>query len=171
MTIEEGMGVVAEPTAVERIMGLESMQAALRDLVGGARCSILIYTQALEPELYNDRAFAQRLALFVKKNPRNRIQILACKTRMAEQKGHRFIDLAQQLPSYVEIRSVPKELQRHQQSYFLVDDQRGFVWPNLSVKSANVLLSPSSNLAAMRRDFKALWDRCSSVSSLRRLNF
>jgi hypothetical protein len=96
--------------AVQRLMPLAEEQVA-------------IFSQALEPLLYDQIELCDRLSALARKNKRSQIRIIAQSTRNAVANGHCLVRLAQRLSSYVQIRipSTP-ELQRFEQSWLIIDD-------------------------------------------------
>lgn len=168
--------VVAEPSRgmSQRLEGIEAMHAFLADLIGGTRCSLSILTQALEPELFNNDDIVRRMVHFARAHARNRIRIITCDTRCAEQRGHRMVTMAQQLPSYVQIRQLPVEVRQAypqaQRTSVIADDRHGLVWVNSANPLATAYWQYPGLLRPDLRTFDTLWEQSHSVAAFRRLD-
>ena len=103
----------------------ENKNAAL-SLVKQANYSIDIFTQDLDPEIYNNNELEQSIFNLARKHPNTRIRILVQDTRKATQNGHCLIRLAQNLTSSVFIHKLSPEY-KDEQCAFLVVDKLGLL--------------------------------------------
>ena len=91
-----------------------------------ANYSIDIFTQDLEPEIYNNNELEQSIFNLARKHQNTRIRILVQDTRKATQNGHCLIRLAQNLTSSVFIHKLSPEY-KDEQCAFLVVDKLGLL--------------------------------------------
>ena len=96
---------------------------AVERLVRGAEQHIAIFTQALEPLLYNRHIICDLLSALARKSSHSNVRILAQATKSVAADGHCLIHLAQRLPTYVQIR-IPstQELQTFRESWLIADN-------------------------------------------------
>jgi hypothetical protein len=157
----------------QRLEGLADIQRFLVDLVSAVHTRLSVLTQALEPELFDNDDMTQRLAHFARANTRNSLRVITCDTTRAEQRGHRLVTLAQQLPSYVHIRLLPPEIRQAypqaQRTSVLADDCHALIWTNTQNPVANAYWHRPGLLRPDLRNFDTLWEQCQSVVAFRRL--
>jgi predicted GNAT family N-acyltransferase len=96
-------------------------------LVKQARYSIDIFTQDMDAEIYNNKAFEQSIFNLARKHPNSRIRILTNDSRKSVQNGHCLVRLAQNLTSSVFIHN-PARQHQHEQCAFLVVDKVGLLY-------------------------------------------
>ncbi len=89
----------------------------------GCTGQLCLFTQRLESELYNDVEIYDHLAELCTGNRNTRIRILAHDTRVAANRGHYLIHLAQRLPTFAQIRvTATPEHKQFRESWLLADD-------------------------------------------------
>jgi len=75
-------------------------------LVNQASHSILIFSQDLDPGLYNSAQFVDAVRQFIGKTRHATIKLLASDMERISQRGHRLLDLSHRQPSRVQIRKL-----------------------------------------------------------------
>lgn len=157
----------------QRLEGIEDMRAFLKELVAATRCNLSIMTQALEPDLFNREDIIEAMVHYARAHRRNRIRIITCDTRRAEQRGHRMVTMAQQLPSYVQIRQLPEEVRQAypqaQRTWVIADEHHALVWVDTGAPVAVAYWQQAGRLRADLRTFDSLWDQSHAVAAFRRL--
>ncbi len=111
----------------ENSSGLLNGRADCRDcarqLITLATHRVYIISQKLEPEFYNDRDIFDHLVSLATRNQKTDIRIIAHDTRSAAGEGHYLINLAQKLPSFVQIRTTVTRADRQfLESWLIIDD-------------------------------------------------
>ncbi len=95
----------------------------IASLISQATKSIAIFSQKLEYSLYHQPVICQAIKTLVRKNKNARIRIICKDSRAATQHGHCFINLAQNLSSFIEIRQPnTQEINQFQASWLMIDD-------------------------------------------------
>ena len=110
-------------SSTEILDGSADCVRAIRHLLNQAVTQVAIFSQNLEPQLYNHQQVFEQLAQLARKDKYSQVRIIAQQTRNAVADGHALVRLAQRLPSYVTIRTpTTPELQRFEQSWLIIDD-------------------------------------------------
>lgn len=117
------------PTALDNskftieLDGKAQCRETVARLISQATKNVAIFTQTLEYSLYHQSVICDALKTLVLKNKKARVRIICKESRAATQHGHCFIDLAQKLSSFIEIRKPnTKEINQFQQSWLIIDD-------------------------------------------------
>jgi len=112
-----------EETSPILLSGRQECREAAKTLILGALERVYVFSQNLEPELYNDAEIYQHLSGLAADNRNTDIRIVARDTRAAANQGHYLIHLAQKLPSFAQIRSpVTREHRNFRESWLIADD-------------------------------------------------
>ena len=83
----------------------DNMLAAIR-LVEQAHSQIDIFSRDLDARVYNHSAFTDGIRQMITSSPRAKVRVLVIDPDYSTKHGHRLIDLARHLTSYMEIRKV-----------------------------------------------------------------
>ena len=111
-----------EETSVKPLENGQDCIDAVREVVESAEDNIAIFSQNLEPLLYNHLDLCERFSILARKHRNSGIRIIVQNTRSAVADGHCLVHLAQKLSSYVQIRTpTTPELQRFEQSWIIAD--------------------------------------------------
>ncbi len=96
---------------------------AARRLVLDCVGRLYLITQSLEAELYNHAEIHEHLTSLAATNRNTDIRIIAHSTRVAANRGHYLIHLAQKLPTFVQIRTTVTVADRNfRESWLIADD-------------------------------------------------
>ncbi len=154
-----------------RLEGLEALQAHSCHMAEQCRRRLLIYSNRLNPHLYNTGCFIEAVRQLVIRHPSTQVEILVADTTALVKGGHRLPRLAQDLPSSITIRRRNEEYESDMRS-FLLADEAGYLLRNLwhdmnSVRGDYAARPVVRNLAD---EFQRIWDRSEADPGLRRLN-
>lgn len=112
-----------EHTSVITLTNKQDCSDAISEIIQLADRNIAIFSQHLEPLLYNHSEVCDSLSRLARKNKYSFIRILALNTKSSAAEGHCLINLAQRLSSSIQIRvPVIQELQRFSESWLIADD-------------------------------------------------
>lgn len=81
-----------------------------------------LFTFDLDPPVFDQPAFLEAFKALALRSRFTRIRILLQDNNLVLQRGHRLIELAQRLPSVIEIRKPNEDYIDHPDSFLLVDD-------------------------------------------------
>lgn len=153
--------------ALERFASAEPARAHALALLQQAKRRICIYSNDLEPWLYNHSSAQDACSQFLLASPRNQLHILVQDVRRAVQDGHRLINLSRRLSSNCSIRRVNPEYPAGEGSFLLVDDCALWVRPEISQYAGYVFYSNPGRLRQQLQLFEQAWAYSLSDPDLR----
>ena len=144
---------------------------AISLLIGQAERHVAIFSQQLEPLLYNHPEICDTLSRLARKNKLSHIRILAQNTRAMLAQGHCLISLAQRLSSYVQVRnpSTP-ELQRFAESWLIIDNHSMCRINNLERYEGKLILQDKLEVRNQLEFFDMAWENSLPDPNMRQLN-
>lgn len=147
----------------------ELRDAALQ-MVNQAKVTVDILSRDLDPNLYDNPEFASALGQFVTGDSRRtRVRILVSESAKTVQRGHRLIDLAQRLPSFITIRVPDPEYPAITQAALIVDTT-GYIHRELADRpEARVCFAAPSFARDLTRTFDDIWAHSTVDAQTRRL--
>ena len=162
---------LGETKAEVQIVTAEENKNAAISLAKQAHNNIDIFTQDMDPEIYNNAEFERSIFNLARKHPNTRIRILVQDSRKAAQNGHCLIRLSQNLTSSVFIRNPPREF-KDEQCAFMVVDKLGLLY---RVTTSNKNYNASVNFMSPRRAgklndfFDEVWEQSTPDIQTRRI--
>lgn len=152
---------------------VESSQEVLRasvSMVAQTRRSLDIVSRHLEPQVYDTVDFAAGLQRLVLGSRQARVRIIIMDSTPVVGRGHRLIDLAQRLTSYIELRNPSRDHKKYN-SAFLVADRIGSIHQALADRFEGVVsfndLRAAQNLS---EQFEEMWPSATPDPNFRRLS-
>ncbi|MFV2005401.1 MAG: hypothetical protein ACC650_09350 [Gammaproteobacteria bacterium] len=150
----------------------EECKRAIISMLQQAQHNIDIFTQDLEPAIYNNNSVEQAILHLAKRQKNTRVRILVQDSKKSIQHGHCLIRLAQQLTSSVFIHT-PSLTHKNEQSAFLVVDRMGLVYRALATDrnyEANINFR-SPRMATRQMDlFDDIWEHSTPDMQTRRVH-
>ncbi|MCZ6870662.1 MAG: GNAT family N-acetyltransferase [Gammaproteobacteria bacterium] len=156
---EQAIRLEAEVECREQILALSQQ----------ARRMISIYSQELDPGLYDDVAYAECLSQFARRNAYTHVRILIHDSTRMVQSGHRLLNLKYRLPSKIHIKLVPEEQLREQRAFLLVDGRGILYLPKFHEPIGFADYDNAPLVQQFTNEFDAFWNRGREDPSLRRL--
>ncbi len=151
--------------------GRSECREAVKNLILGAVGRVYIASQKLEPELYNDADIHEHLTQLATSNRNTDIRITAHDTRVAANRGHYLIHLAQKLPSFVQIRTTVTQQHRNfRESWLMVDDGAYLRLRNPDRFEGHYELDNKLECRPYLDDFMEMWEACEPDQNTRRLS-
>ncbi len=148
----------------------EACEAA-KTLILAASQRVYIYSQRLESDLYNDVEIYNHLSQLASENRKSDFRIIAHDTRVAANRGHYLIHLAQKLPSFAQIRTTVTPAQRQfKESWLLVDDGALLRLRNLERYEGYYELDNKLENRSYTAEFLEAWEACQGDQNTRRLS-
>lgn len=139
-------------------------------LAGQARRMIELFTPDLEPALYDQTPFIDALTQLCLSSPRARVRILAKDFERTVKDGHRLVELARRLSSYVELRKVHSDYQENNETFLLVDDYGLLHRRHAPRFEGTFSCKAPLEVRRLRASFDEIWDRSEPDADLRRLH-
>jgi len=155
------------------VLGLESWQdnrnAAVL-LAGQSRRTLDILTHDLEPALYDQQAFLDSVRALALRGRHSRIRILVQDSGRAVREGHRMIELARRLTTYIHIRKPHPDDRDHPEA-FVIADGRGVLHRTLATRyEGTICCNAPLQVRDLQRFFDEAWERSAPDAELRRLH-
>lgn len=156
---------------VETINSREQCADAVKRLIESARSQVAIFSQQLEPLLYHQPAVCQKIAQLARNPQHASVRIIAQSTRSVSSQGHCLIDLAQRLPSAIQIR-IPQteELQHFSESWLIVDDHAIVQISDPQRYEGSVIENDRLHVKSQLDFFNHAWENSEQDQNTRRLS-
>jgi predicted GNAT family N-acyltransferase len=100
----------------------EDHQIHATSMVRQAKRHLSLFTQTLEPQIFDTPPFVDAVKQLAMRSRFSRIRILLQDNTLAVQQGHRLVELAQRLSSAIEIRIPGDEYLEYAENFMVVDD-------------------------------------------------
>lgn len=149
---------------------IENRDISLR-LAEQASLSIDIFTQQMDPEIYDNNGFEQAITKLARRHPKTRVRILAQDTRHAAQNGHCLVRIAQTLSSTVSIH-LPARHHQGIKSAFMIVDRIGYIRRIHATDhnyTATVCFDAPRHSQQLADDFDEMWEHSTPDPQTRRL--
>ena len=102
---------------------LEEVRTQVAAVASVAQRTLAIYTQDLEPQLYDHDPFLDAVKRLVLARSYARVRVLIADPMRAIRDGNRFVAMARRLTSYIDMRNVAKELRNNPAAFIIADDR------------------------------------------------
>lgn len=158
-------------TLVTTLTNRQECAELLHRLIKRAERQVRIFSQQLEPVLYNHQHICDLLSELARKNRHTGIRILAQQTRSVASEGHCLIQLAQRLSSSVQIRipSTP-ELLRFRQSWLIIDNHSIMLIDNPDRYQGSAVENNRLYVKTKLEFFDHAWENSQPDQNTRQLN-
>lgn len=161
--------VVGESTGSIGLDGEEDFHSALNNMANQASKSVKIFTQELDPDLYDHTEFLKIMSDIARNRSRCKIQILIQNPNKASKHGHRLIELKKRLTSAIQIHSIPEDDTDNTDEYMIVDEialTRRFTMGHMQ---GNCEFKSTLEAQKKSRQFDAIWHKSDPCQEFRRL--
>lgn len=152
-----------------RLTDRSDNQTAVDLLLGQARQRIELFTPDMEPWLYDRGEVVEALNRLVLRSRHGRVRVLTIDTERAIKDGHRLIELARRLSSYIEIRRVHEDYRDTPETFLLADDAGMLRRPVSGRPEGQLLLRAPMEVRQKRAWFDEVWERSTVDPQFRRL--
>ena len=160
-----------EKTTVTALNGRDESVEAVQRLIDSAQSRICIFSQQLEPLLYNRQSVCQAISRLARSHRHAEIRLIAQSTRAVASNGHCLIDLAQRLPSSIQIRiPATEELQHFRESWLIVDDHSIVQLDNAERYEGSLIENDRLHVKTQLDFFNHAWENSEQDQNTRRLS-
>ncbi len=157
----------AETLAIETLADCAAVTLALAQQ---ATRTLHLFSRELDARLYDTEPFLDAVRQLAIRGRFSEIRILVQSTDRAVKNGHRLIELARHLSTYIQIRAVHPEFRDYNQA-FLVADEAGFLMRNLADRfEGRANFHDPLEARELVRFFTRVWDASSHDPELQRLH-
>ncbi len=148
----------------------EEHRLAARRMAEQAQRSLLIHTRNLDPAIYDAQDFIDAVGKLARSSRRAEVRILVQDSGPVVQRGHRLIQLAYQLTSFIKIRR-PDEMFKDFNQAFLLADDRGYIHrPHGDRFEGTACFNDPARVAELRQYFDRVWEHSQPDPNIRRLD-
>lgn len=160
-----------ENTSVITLINRQECSDAVHEVIASAQQSIAIFSQHLEPLLYNHFEVCDVLSNLARKNRHSSIRILAQNTRSSASEGHCLITLSQRIPSSMQIK-IPNtpELKRFSESWLIADNHTICQINNPDQYEGSLIKNNHLHVKAKLEFFNHAWENSQPDQHTRRLS-
>ncbi|RLA47960.1 MAG: hypothetical protein DRR06_01125 [Gammaproteobacteria bacterium] len=146
-----------------------SFKEQAKKLVEKAHRQISIFSNQLDPRIYDNEELYRLMMDFARERPHSEIHILVKDPHFLVQTGHRLLHLFHRLPSRVQIRTLGKEIKTLHSEFMLVD--RSGILYNQSGDRYGGYAIPYAPFEAVEllNDFDDMWEHSEPDPELRQL--
>lgn len=123
----------------------------------GARRTLAIYTQDLEPLLYDHEPFLEAVKHLVLARSHARVRVLIADPMRAIRDGNRFVAMARRLTSYIDLRNVPKDMRNNPAAFLVADNNASVFRPNAATWEGIAAMSDLASAAKHLAYFDSIW--------------
>lgn len=157
----------------DKVIHLETMddnRNAATTIAQQSRRTLHIQSYDLDPLIYDDSDFIEAVRQIAVNSTRAAIQILLEDSRKVVSHGHRIIELARQLSTYIEIRKINTDLKNIADA-FLVGDETALVYRKQAQRYEGfVNFNDRGRCRQVLTDFRDSWEKAAPDPELRRLH-
>ncbi len=137
----------------------EACMTAVLELIKTAERSVSIFSQQLEPNLYDKAEICSLLSTLARTHHQASIRLIAQNTKNAAHNGHCLIRLAQRLSSFVKIRTPnTDEIKKFSSSWLIIDNHSFFQLPNPERYEGTVIENSPNFVAQKLIYFDEAWE-------------
>jgi hypothetical protein len=127
-----------------------------------------IISPELDPAIYNNAEFVEAVKQMVLKNRRARVRMLAHEPATIVRRGHRLVDLAMQLTSFIEIRVPGQEHIDIRESLLIADTAAYIHRLNPERFEAKLNFNDKRTARLMSQQFDEMWEKSRSDPNFKR---
>jgi hypothetical protein len=151
----------------------DELAAVRLQLLTAARYKLAIHLPSLPADAFNTSAELAELRRIATSGRNAEVRILLGDADAALRAGHRLIDLAQRLPSAIQIRIPASEDDGGpvNTAFWLLNDTYGYLFlPDASRQEGRAALEDGPGQAPLLLDFERMWERAAPASQLQPLS-
>ncbi|WP_407681476.1 DUF7931 domain-containing protein [Pseudomonas mangrovi] len=158
---------LGEPTPLQRFSLATDASAHALALLQQARRSLCIYSDDLDPWLYNNRATLDACSKFLLASPKNRLRILIRDPSRLIRDGHRLLSLSRKLSSSCWIRKMNPDYPAEEMAFLLADGRGLLMRPDPGETAGYVLYEDLGRGRQCQGQFDQAWETSVSDPNLR----
>lgn len=157
---KDALAVDIDTSAACRLAAVSMARQAAR--------SIEIVSRQLDPQMYDNDEFCQAISRMVTGSRRARVRVLVRQVEPVAKRGHRLVNLAQRLSSFIELRVPAPDLDSYNGAFLIVDGA-GVIDRRLSDRfEARVNFNDPRSAQELGRHFEEMWQTATPDMNLRR---
>ena len=153
-----------------KLESAEQNRAASIALVTQAHHSLDIVSRDLDHKIYDNEEFKAVVKHLATSSPKAKIRVLIQDSEKVVKQGHRLVELARRLTSFIDIRIQGKRFKEFNEAWLIVDSKAWVRRPFADKYNADIDFSAARQLRETSKTFTAMWDEADLDPNLRRLS-
>lgn len=146
----------------------ENREVAL-SMAQQSRRTIEIVSRLLDPPIYNTTEFIEAIKSFVTGSRNPMLRVIVFDPDTIVRNGHRLVELAGSLSSFVEIRKVGHEYDQYSQSLMIADGAAYLHRISTDRYEATACFNDRRQASYYRKEFDTMWETARTDPKLRRM--
>jgi len=143
---------------------------AIIKMVQQCRNTIEIISHNLNPAIYDTVDFVEATKHMILNNRHAKVRILAFETQAIIRRGHRLVDLAMDLSSFIEFRTPGQEFRSFNEALFIADST-GYIHRFSAERFEGTVNFNDHRVSKyLRQHFEEMWDKSTTDMNFRRLS-
>lgn len=152
---------------LERFSQPQEARAHVLALIQQAQRSLCLYSDDLEPWLYNHGSMQRACTRFLLASPRARLRILVRDPGRAVKEGHRLLGLSRRLSSNLHIRKLNPDYPGEELAFLIADDRGLLLRPEPDQQAGYTLYNDPARVRQRQAQFDQAWDTSITDPDLR----
>jgi H2-forming N5,N10-methylenetetrahydromethanopterin dehydrogenase-like enzyme len=153
-----------------KITTREENAAAALELVKQTRQKLAIISQELDPNVYDQADFVEAMRQLAVNNRFVEIRIIVFEPELIVRKGHKLLDLAGKISSFIEMRKVSSKYKSFNESVLIADDV-GYLYRESTERYKGKVNFNSRRESKHLLDvFNEMWETAKPDPNLRRVH-
>ena len=154
-----------------RVLAMSTdVRNAITDVARSAKRSLAIFTQDLEPEVYDRIEFLDSIKNLILTHKFARVRILLKDPLRSIKEGHRLVELARRFSTFIEVRVIHQDYHQHGEA-FLLADHAGLVYRVNASRWEGIADTNSPRITQRYMEFfDRVWDVSNVAQELRALH-
>ncbi len=148
----------------------EQVRAMALSLATQAQQELLLHTEAMEPEIFDQQAFLDAVSSLVRKHQNAHVWILVEDGHKVVQHGHRLIELSRRLGTNIQIRRPPVQYRNYGKTFLLCDEVGYFYRPLARRYEGIANFNDPGQAAVLKKYFMEVWEQSQAEGEMRRLH-
>jgi hypothetical protein len=161
---------MAEEKVAKGLSTRVEFRDAASELARRARLQLNILSYALEREIYGHSDFVQAVQALATHHARAKVRILIHSPEWASRSGHRLVELARRLSSFIELREMNEQDKQLTSEILIADEKSLLLRESPDVTQARYFPDDPRQAGYWLRRFEGLWAGGEAVQALRQLN-
>jgi predicted GNAT family N-acyltransferase len=153
----------------ESIENADSCVAKALELVEQGDRTLYIFSQRLDPLIYDSDAFSERLYNLATSHPNAKVKLLVADTPWLSRHYHRVIDTYHRLLSHIELRRLNPELDTLHTEFMVADNEAVYYLQDPHHFKGYYCASAPAEAQSLANDFEVMWQSSLPDPEVRRL--
>ena len=148
----------------------EQVRAMAQSLAMQSQRELLLHTESMEPEIFDQQAFLDAVSSLVRKHQNAHVWILVEDGHKVVQHGHRLIELSRRLGTNIQIRRPPVQYRNYGKTFLLCDEVGYFYRPLARRYEGIANFNDPGQAAMLKKYFMEVWEQSQAEGEMRRLH-